>query len=402
MDSDQYDVVIVGAGPAGATAAILLAKKGRRVALVDRATFPRPVTCSGWLNARAIPLLKELSASLTTGRSAAVPAARAFRDVTFYRADFTQTAKPTFDSPPGYLIDRAAFDHSLVRTAVDEGVTLFSASLAVDFKLLESQVVVELEGVGKPPRGRQEERRRSLEGRLLFLATGRETRRPAASRSQSGLEMLERVGVAPAPEDAPRWLAQVEAPLDPKTAPKSPRVGVVLGLDQGASFAMCCVSKDRMSVGVDWLGDRADVIPNLVQVCRHAFERGVIPVDVAGAAHSAEVIQGMAATALDMDSHVGKHALVIGEAGGFVSVASHEGIYPAMWSARIAVEVADKALQSVHSQDELMTFDSVWRMEMADYLRTPHTDIQFLLPLIFTNQPMADRMGAAFFLGENI
>jgi hypothetical protein len=73
-----------------------------------------------------------------------------------------------------------------------------------------------------------------------------------------------------------------------------------------------------------------------------------------------------------------------------------------MWSAQIAVDVLDRALGSVHSQDELMTFDSVWRMQMADYLRSPPTDIRFLLPLIFTNQPMADRMGAAFFSGENI
>ena len=73
-----------------------------------------------------------------------------------------------------------------------------------------------------------------------------------------------------------------------------------------------------------------------------------------------------------------------------------------MWSAQIAVDVLEKALRSVQSQDELMTFDSVWRMQMADYLRSPHTDIQFLLPLIFSNQPMANRMGAAFFLGENI
>jgi flavin-dependent dehydrogenase len=103
-----------------------------------------------------------------------------------------------------------------------------------------------------------------------------------------------------------------------------------------------------------------------------------------------------------MDTHVGKHTLVIGDAGGFVSAASNEGIYPAMWSAQIAAEVIEAALQSPHSQDELMAFDSKWRMKMADYLRRPNTDSQFLIPLIFSNQPMADRMGAAFFSGENI
>ena len=39
---------------------------------------------------------------------------------------------------------------------------------------------------------------------------------------------------------------------------------------------------------------------------------------------------------------------------------------------------------------------------MADFLRPPNTDLKLLLPLIFTNQPMADRMAAAFFGGENI
>ena len=73
-----------------------------------------------------------------------------------------------------------------------------------------------------------------------------------------------------------------------------------------------------------------------------------------------------------------------------------------MWAAQIAAGVAQTALRSVHSQDALMTFDSQWRIEMADYLRPPNTDNQFLLPLIFSNQPMADRMGAAFFSGDNI
>ena len=66
------------------------------------------------------------------------------------------------------------------------------------------------------------------------------------------------------------------------------------------------------------------------------------------------------------------------------------------------VAVVIEALDGEHSQDVLMTFDSKWRMSMAEYLRPPGTDIQFLLPLIFSNQPMADRMGAAFFAGKNI
>jgi flavin-dependent dehydrogenase len=45
-----HDVVIVGAAPAGALAALVLARAGRRVALLDRATFPREKVCGNCIN----------------------------------------------------------------------------------------------------------------------------------------------------------------------------------------------------------------------------------------------------------------------------------------------------------------------------------------------------------------
>ena len=41
MGSSRYDVIVVGAGPAGSIAAFSLALGGVSVALVDKATFPR-------------------------------------------------------------------------------------------------------------------------------------------------------------------------------------------------------------------------------------------------------------------------------------------------------------------------------------------------------------------------
>ena len=51
------DVVIVGAGPAGALAALVLARQGARVRLVDRARFPRPKLCGDSLNPGALAVL---------------------------------------------------------------------------------------------------------------------------------------------------------------------------------------------------------------------------------------------------------------------------------------------------------------------------------------------------------
>jgi geranylgeranyl reductase family protein len=50
----RYDVAVVGAGPAGATAAFHLARAGLRVALVEREPVPRYKTCGGGLVGRAV------------------------------------------------------------------------------------------------------------------------------------------------------------------------------------------------------------------------------------------------------------------------------------------------------------------------------------------------------------
>src|SRR5258706_3542151 len=63
----QPDAIIVGAGPAGATAARHLAERGARVVLFDRARFPRDKLCGGGLTPKAIALVPP-AAQLTVQR----------------------------------------------------------------------------------------------------------------------------------------------------------------------------------------------------------------------------------------------------------------------------------------------------------------------------------------------
>src|SRR3954464_13887230 len=51
---ERFDAIVVGAGPAGSTAAFRLSRAGARVLLLDRERFPRDKPCGGGLTARAV------------------------------------------------------------------------------------------------------------------------------------------------------------------------------------------------------------------------------------------------------------------------------------------------------------------------------------------------------------
>src|SRR5580704_16067114 len=54
----DYDILIVGAGPAGCAAAYDLARAGKRVLLLDRRAFPRPKACACGLTRKTLAALR--------------------------------------------------------------------------------------------------------------------------------------------------------------------------------------------------------------------------------------------------------------------------------------------------------------------------------------------------------
>src|SRR5207249_714145 len=69
----MHDILVVGAGPAGSIAALVLARAGLRVRIVDRVRFPREKLCGDTLNPGSLALLDRLDVSKgIRGRALAV------------------------------------------------------------------------------------------------------------------------------------------------------------------------------------------------------------------------------------------------------------------------------------------------------------------------------------------
>jgi flavin-dependent dehydrogenase len=65
----MYDLIVVGGGPAGTSAAITCARHGARVLLLERGQFPRHKVCGEFVSAESLELLSDLLAPQHAGWS---------------------------------------------------------------------------------------------------------------------------------------------------------------------------------------------------------------------------------------------------------------------------------------------------------------------------------------------
>ncbi len=178
-----YDVLVVGAGPAGALLAYLLATQGARVLLLERAGLPRYKACGGGLPLKTVRNLPfDASPVLDLPAQGGILA---------YRG--RPLLKATLDPPLGWFVTRDRFDAFLVQRAVEAGA-----------RLLERTPVSAVEETGETmaahtPRG-------TFHGLLLAGADGVNSRVARSlgllPQRRTGLALAAEIAVAPAALEA--------------------------------------------------------------------------------------------------------------------------------------------------------------------------------------------------------
>src|SRR5262245_46200241 len=140
-----YDAIVIGARCAGAPTAMLLARKGHRVLLVDRATFPSDTVSTHLIHPPGVAALRTwglLDRLVATG----CPAIHTYA---FDFGPFTISGTPgTHDSPVAYGPRRTVLDKLLIDAAAEAGAEVREA-FTVESIEIEDGRITGIRGHGK-------------------------------------------------------------------------------------------------------------------------------------------------------------------------------------------------------------------------------------------------------------
>lgn len=144
MNILETDVVVIGAGPAGSTAATLLARAGRSVTVIDKAVFPRDKCCGDGLTTLALRELETLGL-----RPAMVPSWKSV-DAAWLRSPSGREVSVPLPSDGIFAATtpRRELDAALVELAIEAGATVHQGHALEGIRQLPESVEVDVIGVG--------------------------------------------------------------------------------------------------------------------------------------------------------------------------------------------------------------------------------------------------------------
>ena len=118
--NELRDVIVVGGGPAGSTAANLLAHAGHDVLVLEKETFPRFHIGESLLPID-LPIFKRLGMEMPTDRYIRKDGAEFIDEVTGQTVTFAFDRALNGTPRHAYQVERAKFDHDLLRQAAARG-----------------------------------------------------------------------------------------------------------------------------------------------------------------------------------------------------------------------------------------------------------------------------------------
>jgi geranylgeranyl reductase family protein len=306
----RFDAVVVGAGPAGSVAALVLARSGAQVALVDKATFPRDKACGDLVGPRGVQVLADLGVK--------VPDAGHGADLLALGPSGRRCRLPAYPGHtyPGHgiVVPRVDLDHALREAAINAGAV--------------------------PVRGRVSAVDKAPDGRVHEVITS------DAQRLAGDVIIGADGALSP--------VARLAGMLDPDTALWGFAIRAYVAADVPLPLLVLLDSTPwRIYPGYGWLFPGADGEANVGIGVGLGASRGHAPLagdlarfsdmlrdhgDLTRGARYGPVMGGWLRMGGTGTPPARGNVLLVGDAAGLINPLQGEGIGPAMVSARLAAE----------------------------------------------------------------
>jgi geranylgeranyl reductase family protein len=336
----KYDVIIVGGGPAGSTAAKILSENGIKTLLIDKDKFPRDKPCGGGISLRVLDRFDyikntDLLESYSYGGIA-------------YSPSFKYKLELIDNKPIVGMVLRKKFDHGLLKIAKDCGTDVIEGKKVMDVKIqgdvvkifldkgttIYSEIVIGADGV--------------------WSTIGKKT---GLYKDRSGHAVC----------------VLKEYKLDKNTVDKyygNNRCGHLFARFKNITgYGWVFPKKEHINIGIgsiikSYYGDKYKVnLSNLYEQFLDTLKKQkMVPKNL-----NSDNIKGGALPIYPLNKTYGNRVILIGDAAGVINPLTAEGIYYAMSSAEIGAKVILNALDSQDTSEAFLeNYQTKWKKDFGD------------------------------------
>jgi flavin-dependent dehydrogenase len=360
---DIYDVAIIGGGPAGSTAATLLAKAGRSVIVFEREKFPRFHIGESLLPFSVqtfdrLGVRERLDATFMPKFGGEITAACGTKGVKFYFKDGFRSKRDR-----AYQVTRSEFDKVLLDHSRENGAEVYEETEVTKFDFGDDRVRIDVET--------SDGTKSSIEARYVLDCSGRQTMLGGLFNLKKTYDHLQKFSVFAHYENVER-LSGKDATL----------IRMVRGLDRW--FWTIPLTETRTSVGVvmDAATFRATKLPPQAALEKFIAEQ---PLMVERMKNSVLVSPVYSAGDYSYRSRqlAGERWLLVGDAAGFIDPVFSSGVFLAIMSAEKAADALEAVLSDESKRhrafanysrtvnrimDIYLTFVNVWYLRGKEFL----------------------------------
>ena len=391
MTSKLYDVAIIGGGPAGSTAATLLAKAGRRVIVFEREKFPRfhigesllPFSMQAF---DRLGVREKLDRTFLPKYGGEIMSACGSRGVKFYFKDGFRSQRDR-----SYQVTRSEFDKLLLDHSQENGAEVREETEVTKLDFLDDWVKIDIQQVDGA--------RSTIDARYLLDCSGRQTLLGGLFDLKNTYDHLQKFSVFAHYDNVDR-LPGKDATL----------IRMVRGLDRW--FWMIPLTERRTSIGVvmDTSTFRATKLAPEPALEKFIAEQPLMVERMKNAVRVSPVY-----SAGDYSYRnkclAGDRWLLVGDAAGFIDPVFSSGVFLAIMSAEKAADTLEEVLSDESKRRRLfnkysrtvnrvmdiyLTFVNAWYQRSKEFLEVFLNPTETMQIAAAVNAVLAGNAGKSF------